>query len=124
MVLLPAEVGGGKQRGGPGAAGAPRGAACSARRWGSTERTAGRRPKQKQQNNQKGKIKKAKITIIVIIIIIIIKGKASTASGMRGHRGEESARHHSTRHRETDRQTDRQPRADQIRQISPLRDPH
>lgn len=58
LVLLPAEVGGGKQRGGPGAAGAPRGAACSARRWGSTERTAGRRPKQKQQNNQKGKIKK------------------------------------------------------------------
>lgn len=36
-------------------------------------------------------------------------------------RERDSARHHSTCHR---RQTDRQPRADQIRKISPLRDPH
>lgn len=49
------------------------------------------------------------------------KKDINSLENARPQRGTDSARHHSTCHR---RQTDRQPRADQIRKISPLRDPH
>lgn len=88
----------------PRAAGAPRrsGMQWGAQRENSRDETKTKtKPKQNkkknQQNNQKGKIKKDKI-------IIIIKKKASTASGMQGHRGERAQG--TTAHvTETDRQT-------------------
>lgn len=83
---------------------APRGPACSTRS-GSGER------KREQQGCKKGGKKKKNE-----------KKKGHQQSWERKATGErDSARHHSTCHR---RQTDRQPRADQIRKISPLRDPH